>query len=125
MPAARPMLRPSHVILLLVCALTVVAGARARGDDLRREISFRNDVMEIKATATFSDGSRRDVSNLAVYEQSTDLAKITPGGQVRRERNGEMTVIVRYLNLQQPVRLAFVPARRDFVWRPVAARNYI
>jgi hypothetical protein len=83
------------------------------------------DQVQIKATATFSDGSQRDVSNLAVYEQSTDLAKITPSGRVRRERNGEMTVIVRYLNLQRPVRLAFVPARPDFVWRPVASRNYI
>src|SRR5207253_8485968 len=76
------------------------------------------DQVQIKAIATFSDDSQRDDSNLSVYEQSTDLAKITPAGQVRRERNGEMTVIVRYLNLQQPVRLAFVPARPDFVWRP-------
>src|SRR5438132_330489 len=66
---------------------------------------------KITATAIFSDGSRRDVSNLCVYEQSVDLAAISPDGQVNRQRDGETTVIVRYLNIQQPVRLVFVPAR--------------
>lgn len=79
----------------------------------------------IKTIAVFSDGSRRDVSNLAVYEQSTDLAAISPDGVARRQRMGETTVIVRYLQCQQPVRLAFVPARPDFVWKPAAIHNYI
>ncbi|MDB5318638.1 MAG: hypothetical protein JWN40_269 [Phycisphaerales bacterium] len=79
----------------------------------------------IKALAVFSDGSRRDVSNLAVYEQSADLAKISADGVVRRLRMGETTVIVRFLQMQQPVRLAFVPARPDFAWTPVASANYI
>jgi hypothetical protein len=83
------------------------------------------DRVKIRTTAVFSDGSRRDVSNLAVYEQSTDLAKITADGIVQRVRMGEMAVIVRYLQLQQPVRLTFVPARPNFQWKPIAANNYI
>lgn len=83
------------------------------------------DHTQIKAVAIFSDGSRRDVSNLAVYEQSADLAKISHDGLVRRHRTGETTVIVRFLQLQQPVRLAFVPARPDFVWKAWPAKNYI
>src|SRR3954468_3831125 len=83
------------------------------------------DQVRIKAMAIFSDGSRRDVSSLAVYEQSADLAKISPDGVVRRERMGETTVIVRFLLAQEPVRLAFVPARPDFQWAPVASLNYI
>jgi hypothetical protein len=82
--------------------------------------------VRIRATAVFSDGSRRDVTGLAVYEQSaTEMAAIAPDGVVKRQRNGETTVIVRYLQCQEPVRLTFVPARPDFVWQPVAARNYI
>jgi hypothetical protein len=79
----------------------------------------------IRAEAIFSDGSRRDVSNLAVYEQSTDLAKISPDGLVRGNRPGETTVIVRYLDKHQPVRLAFVPARPEFVWRDTPVVNYV
>ena len=83
------------------------------------------DQVQIKATAVFSDGSRRDVSNLTVYEQSTDLAKISRDGLVQRLRMGEMTVVARYLQIQQPVRLAFVPARPDFAWKPIVSHNYI
>ena len=83
------------------------------------------DRVQIKAIAVFSDGSRRDVSNLAVYEQSAELAKLSPDGLVQRQRPGETAVVVRYLNRQQVVRLAFVPARPDFEYKPVAARNYI
>jgi hypothetical protein len=83
------------------------------------------DQVRIKAIAVFSDGSRRDVSNLAVYEQSADLAKISADGVVRRGRMGETTVIVRFLQAQEPVRLVFVPARPDFAWTPMTSLNYI
>ncbi len=83
------------------------------------------DRVQIKVTAIFSDGSRKDVSNLTVFEQSTDLAKISADGLVQRLRMGEMTVIARYLQIQQPVRLAFVPARPNFKWQPTVADNYI
>ena len=84
--------------------------------------------MKITATAVFSDGSSRDVSRWAVYEQSVDLAKVSPDGLAERgemvaDRPGETTVIVRFLHLQQPVRLAFVPARPEFSWSGPAARN--
>jgi mono/diheme cytochrome c family protein len=83
------------------------------------------DRTQLHATAVFSDGSSRDVTSLAVYEQSSDLAKITPDGLAVRQRLGETTVIVRYLAAQQPVRLAFVPARPDFQWHDTPAANYI
>ncbi len=81
--------------------------------------------VQIKATAFFSDGSQRDVTGMAVYDQSTDLAKISHDGLVQRQRNGETTVVVRFLQAMTPVRLAFVAARPDFQWKPVASKNYI
>ena len=82
--------------------------------------------VKIGATAVFSDGSRRDVSRMAVYEQSTEMAKVSADGLVSRgERDGETTVIVRYLDLQQPVRLAFVPARPEFSWDAPPPKNYV
>ena len=84
------------------------------------------DRVQISAVAVFSDGSRRDVTRIAVYEQSSELAEVTYGGLVKRkDRDGETTVIVRYLNAQQPVRVTFVPARPDFAWAGPAPANYI
>jgi hypothetical protein len=80
---------------------------------------------QIRVTATFSDGVQKDVSTLAVYEQATDLAKISHSGLVSRDRMGETTVVVRFLGMQQPVRLAFLPARPTFVWSNSRPANFI
>jgi hypothetical protein len=79
----------------------------------------------LRVTATFSDGSRRDMSRMAVYEAANPVVSITPDGQAQRERFGESTVLVRYLDRQVPARLAFVPTRPDFTWKKVPANNYV
>ena len=82
--------------------------------------------LKITATAHFSDGMRRDVTRWAVYEQSEELAKVSIEGLVSRgDRDGETTVIVRYLHLQRPVPVAFVPARPGFTWNAPPAKNYV
>src|SRR5437763_7098111 len=79
MPAARPMLRPSHFILLLACVLTAASAARARADDLRRDISFRNDVMAVLSKAGCNAGachgnkSGKGGSKLSLRGQDPDL----------------------------------------------------
>ena len=42
-----------------------------------------------------------------------------------RVKSGESTVLVRYLDQQVPVRLAFAPERKDFVWSNPAAANFV
>ena len=86
--------------------------------DPKREV-----VLEVEAE--FSDGSRRDVSRLAVYEPDNQIVEISPEGVVSRVQTGETTVNVRYLDRQTPVRLAFVPARPDFVWTAPAPANVV
>jgi hypothetical protein len=81
--------------------------------------------VQLNVIATFSDGSKRDVTSLTVYEQATDLAKISAGGLVTRDRMGETTIIARFLALQQPIRLAFLPARPTFAWSNPKSTNYI
>jgi len=83
------------------------------------------ETVPLRVQATFSDGSRRDVTRIAVYEPSNSLARISPDGLVERQGFGEVTVLVRYLQCQVPVRLAFVPARAGFIWRNPSAKNYI
>jgi hypothetical protein len=80
----------------------------------------------IRATATFSDGSTRDVTRIACYETvNVGIAAVSADGNVTRKGFGETTVLVRFLNLQQPARVAFIPARPDFAWRGPAPRNFI
>src|SRR5438477_3258869 len=83
------------------------------------------DHMQIKAVATFSDGTRRDITSRAVYEPANTLVRVSEHGLVERVQPGEATVLVRFLHLQEPVRLAFVPARPAFKWRNVPENNYI
>ncbi len=80
---------------------------------------------QLTATATFSDGTVRDISRIAVYEPANLAMKATPDGLITAENPGETTVMVRYLNQHLPVHLAFVPARPDFKWAKPKAHNYV
>ena len=81
--------------------------------------------VQITAHAIFSDGTRRDITKLAVYDPANILVTVSHDGLVQRERAGETTVLVRYLQTQVPVRLAFVPARPEFVWAAPPENNFI
>jgi hypothetical protein len=84
-----------------------------------------SDRVRIEVRATFSDGTTRDVSRLACFEPSTLLVKVDPSGLVVRQGYGETVLLVRYLDQQAVVRLAFVPPRPDFVWKEVPIHNDI
>ncbi|HKS36730.1 MAG TPA: DUF1549 and DUF1553 domain-containing protein, partial [Verrucomicrobiae bacterium] len=83
------------------------------------------DKVQLQVRARFSDDTIRDIRSLAVYEPANPLVKVSPDGLVQRLRPGESTVLVRYLHCQEPVRLAFVPARPGFKWTTVPINNYI
>ena len=82
--------------------------------------------MKVAAVAHFADGSSRDVTHLAVFEPTVAGAvNVAPDGTVTRLRSAELNVIVRYLDRQEPVTLAFLPARANFTWADVALSNPI
>jgi hypothetical protein len=81
--------------------------------------------IQLYVQAKFSDGSTRDITSLAVYDTSNPLAKVSHDGLVEREGIGETTILIRYLQTQEPVRIAFVPARPDFRWTEIPSNNYI
>ncbi len=82
-------------------------------------------VTQLRVRATYSDGSERDVTRLAVFEPSNLLVSVTPEGIARREAWGESTVLVRFLNQRASVQLAFVPERPGFQWRERPENNYV
>lgn len=75
--------------------------------------------------ATFADGSTRDVTRWAVYTPANLLVEISPEGIATATREGETTIIVRYLHLQVPVRLAFVADRPNYTWGGAQSVNFI
>jgi hypothetical protein len=81
--------------------------------------------VQLRVAVHFADGTSRDVTTRACYEATNRHVTVSHGGLVERERLGETTVIVRYLNVQTPVRLAFIAARPDFAWHGPAPVNFI
>src|SRR6185503_5795855 len=68
----------------------------------RLEVSPREKILvepanriQLQVEGTFSDGTRRDLTRLAVYETANTLVKVTPEGLVQNQRLGETTVLVR------------------------------
>src|SRR5436190_16929387 len=81
--------------------------------------------VQFQVRARFSDGHSRDITSLAVYEPANGLATVSHDGLVQRAGMGEITVLVRYLRCQEPVRMAFVPARPGFAWQKPPTNNSI
>ena len=83
------------------------------------------DGFQARVRATFSDGSSRDVTSDACYELSSLHATVTAGGKVSRQQFGETTLIVRFLQQQVPVPVAFIPERPDFQWSEPPENNEV
>ncbi|XZE53646.1 DUF1549 domain-containing protein [Planctomycetaceae bacterium SH139] len=81
--------------------------------------------VQLTTIAHFSDGSARDVTRLAVYESSDPLVEITPTGIVQFDQPTLVTLLVRYLDGQFPVRLAYRPVPQQFTWQTPAVNNFI
>jgi hypothetical protein len=80
---------------------------------------------KIIVKAHFSNGTVRDVTNLAVFESSHLTIGVDGNGIVRSTTPGQATVLVRYLDKQVLVRVAFVPQRPDFVWANPKPFNFV
>ena len=75
-----------------------------------------DDQLRVKVTASFSDGTQRNVTDTACYELSNLIASVSPEGVVSRKKYGETTLIVRYLRQQVPIPIAFIQSRPNFQW---------
>lgn len=79
----------------------------------------------LQATARFTDGTTRDVSTMAVYEVGSPLVDVDHNGTVRGISAGETVILVRYLELQQPVRVTLIPHRPERVTKRRASNNVV
>ena len=70
------------------------------------------DRVQIQVAVKWPDGTTRQLNDLATFEPTTvGTATVGRFGEVVRVQPGELVVLVRYLNLMTPVRIAFVPDR--------------
>jgi hypothetical protein len=84
------------------------------------------DRVRIEVQGHFSDGSSKSLNDLVVLEPtSVGIAHISSDGTVRRQQTGELVILVRYLNQQLPVKIAFIPNRKDFTWKEISLQNEI
>lgn len=81
--------------------------------------------VQVQVTAVFDDGGMRDVTQLACYELSNLFATVDTQGKVTKTRNGETTLIVRYLQIQVPVPIAFAAERSKAQLRAMVTNNSI
>lgn len=83
------------------------------------------DSIPFHVQAEFSDGTVLDVTERACYELSNLNAEVDLSGRVTRRKYGESTLIVRYLQEQVPVAIAFTEARPEFRWSDPPGHNEV
>lgn len=81
---------------------------------------------QVRITAEFSDGTRRDVTEFGRFSVTDEnLARVSPNGRVERERPGEVTVIAEYAGRMACSTLLFREPRPDYRETEHAERNLV
>jgi hypothetical protein len=89
-------------------------------------LALPENTVTFSVTATFSDGQTQDVTRWAVFEPTTNAVEIDPTTATASAIDpNETVVMVRYLDLVTPARLAFVPPHAGWGGPPQPAPSYI
>ncbi|MCA9008833.1 MAG: DUF1553 domain-containing protein [Planctomycetaceae bacterium] len=90
-----------------------------------KTVEVGSEPVQISATAHFSDGTSRDVTNLCVFDSSSLDIHVSRDGKVAVDTIGLTTVTVRYLHVQHAIRLEVIPAWPDFEFRAPVSTGFI
>ena len=89
-------------------------------------LRWPNFSLQLSAKATFSDGSSRDVTDLAVFSTSDEnVADVDSEGNVTGFSRGQVAILVRYLEHVQSIRITFARKPEGFTWDAPTPANYI
>ncbi len=81
---------------------------------------------QLSVVATYSDGTTRDVSEIAAYESSNvNIAKVEPDGLITGLNRGQAAISVRYLDKFQSVFVTVVQDVPGFAWKAPAENNLV
>jgi hypothetical protein len=96
--------------------------ARIEVSPSRRVLPLPAAGLQLLVTAVFADGTRRDVTGVAVFTLDEErVAGVETGGWVERRGRGEVTVLARYLDQLATARIAFLPESRAGGGSPAAS----
>jgi hypothetical protein len=112
------------------------AGAPADPPDVAKPVSLELSPQELvmqqaktqqlAARAHYSDGSQRDVTNLAVFLTSNEnSAAVTPNGLITCGKRGEAFVMARFATFTVGTPVIVIPPNDKWVWSNPSEENYI
>lgn len=80
--------------------------------------------LQLRVQARFSDGSIRDVTDLARFSLNDEaVAQITPEGKVERLAKGEVAISAEYMSQMATVSVIF--GNQGFTWKPPPENNAV
>ena len=92
----------------------------------KRMLKRTDGPQQLAATAHFTDGKNRDVSEVVAYESSnTEVATVSKQGLVTPLKRGETVILVRYLEHIESIPLMFIDEIPGFQWVEPTAANYV
>ena len=81
---------------------------------------------QLLVLASFSDGSVRDITDVAVYSSSDEaVAGVNADGLVVAGQRGETAILVRYLEKMETAHLTFLKDVDGFEWNDSPEGNYV
>jgi hypothetical protein len=81
---------------------------------------------QVRVTARYADGAVREVSRDATVESSVpDVAAVDAAGNVKGERIGEATLLVRYQGKLTTIPVTVLNPAPGFAWKAAPQHNYI
>lgn len=91
-----------------------------------RILHFPALTQKVVALAHFSDGSIRDITDVAMYSSSDDaVAGVDVRGMIQAKDRGEAAILVRYLDKVETARMTFLRDVEGFAWNAPKENNFI
>ena len=92
----------------------------------QRILAKEHGQQQLVILANFADGSRRDVTELCVFESSnTTVASVDVRGKVTPLQKGESVILVRYLEHIESIPFLFSQETPGFQWTPQNQLNFV
>lgn len=96
------------------------------GPEARRTLQWPAHTQQLRVTASFSDGSRRDITRLALFSSSDEnVATVDGNGLVVSSARGQTAISVRFLDRVETCRLTFIRPVAGFAWNAPEPANAI
>ena len=80
----------------------------------------------LRVIATFSDGTKRDVTPIATFQSAhLSVANVSEGGTITGVGRGQTAISIRYLQHLESIPVKVLDPVRGYVWKPVVENNVV